>query len=76
MSWKNLLLVRSEILGPFVNTLTADVKYSRHDRENFPQQMQMQISQKRNTFSLFFIAFHTSTSNSEYFEKKKKKKKD
>ena len=31
MSCKNLLLVRSKILSLFVNTLTADGKYSRHN---------------------------------------------
>ena len=29
------VLVRSELLGMFVNTLTADYKYSRWNRENF-----------------------------------------
>ena len=28
------VLVRSELLGMFVNTLTADYKYSRWNREN------------------------------------------
>ena len=30
LSWKTFLLVRSEILGLFGNTLTADHMYSRH----------------------------------------------
>ena len=29
-----LVLVTSELLGEFVNTLTADYKYSRRNREN------------------------------------------
>ena len=29
-----LVLVTSELLGQFVNTLTADYKYSRRNREN------------------------------------------
>ena len=69
MRWKKSLLVRSEILGLFINTLTSDDKYSRHDRENFPQQIQMQLSQKLQNFSQLFIAFSKSTSISEYFEK-------
>ena len=44
VSWKKLLLVRSEILGLFVNTLTADVKYSRLNRQNFPQQIDTQLT--------------------------------
>ena len=35
LSWKTSLLVRSEILGLFVNTFTADDKYSCHNREKF-----------------------------------------
>ena len=33
-SRKRLLLMRSELLGQFVNTLTADYQYSRRNREN------------------------------------------
>ena len=65
-----LLLVTSEILGLFVKTLTADDKYSRHNRENFAQQIQMQLFPKQKTFSQFFIAFPNFPSNFEYLEKK------
>ena len=68
-----LLLVQSEMLELFVNTLTADDKYSRHIRETFHEKIQMQLSQKPNSFCQFHIGFLKSTSNSEYFEKKKKK---
>ena len=40
------LLVISEILGLFVNTLTADAKHSLHNRENSMQPIQMQSSKK------------------------------
>ena len=70
LSWKKFLLVRPEILGLFVNTLTADGKYSHNNRENFPQQIQMQLSQKAKLFSGFLFAFPKFTSYSEYFEKK------
>ena len=70
LCWKKLLLVRLEILGQFVNTLTANAKYSLHNKRNFQQQIEMQLSQKLKTFSGFFIAFLKSTSNSEYFEKR------
>ena len=60
-----MLLVTSEM---FVNTLTDDVKYSRHNRENFPQQIEMEFY-KKIFFSQFFIAFLNSKSQFEYFEK-------
>ena len=58
-----MLLVRSEISRQFVSTLTADDEYSRHYKENFQQQVQMQLSQKPKTFSHFFIAFQKPASN-------------
>ena len=64
-----MVLVRSELLGQFVNTLTAHYKYSRWNRENLLQQVPMQTSLKPKTFSGFFIAFLKYASNLEYFEK-------
>ena len=58
------------MLGLLVNTLTADYMYSRHSKENFEQQIQMELSIKLKIFSGLFIAFLKSMSNSEYFEKK------
>ena len=49
-SRKRLVLVRSEFLGQFVNTLTADYKYSRKNRGNLWQQDPMKISRKLKTF--------------------------
>ena len=37
LSWKLYLLVISEILGMFVNTMIADDKYFLPNRENLPQ---------------------------------------
>ena len=37
------LLVRSEILHFFVNTLSATGKYSRYDGKNFKQPVQMEL---------------------------------
>ena len=37
LSWEKNVLVRFEILGLFVNTLTAEYKYSRRNMHNFPQ---------------------------------------
>ena len=69
-SRKRLVLVRSEVLGQFVNTMTADYKYFRQNLENLPEQVQTQISLKPKTFAGFFIASLKSTLNLEYFEKK------
>ena len=63
-------MLKSEILGLFVNTLTADDKYSRHNWEKFPQPFQMQLSKKPKTFYENFIAFLISTQHFENFEKK------
>ena len=60
-SRKRLVLVRSEFLGQFVNTL---------NQENLSQQVPMQTSLKVKTCSRFFIAFLKSTLNFEYFERK------
>ena len=65
-----MVLVTSELLGQFVNTLTADYNYSPQNRENLSQQVPMQTSLKLKTCSPFFIAFLKSTLNLEYFEKK------
>ena len=63
-------LVLGEILGVFVNRLTADGKYPVQDCENLQLPIQMQLFEKRKTFSEFFVPFLESTSNCKYFEKK------
>ena len=63
-------IVWSEILRLFVNTLTADNKYSRCNVHNFEQQVQTPLSQKTQTFCGFFIAFLKCAWNLEHFEKK------
>ena len=50
-------LVIPEIFRLFVNTLTPDVKYSRRNMQNFWQQLQTCLSQKRNTFFDFLLHF-------------------
>ena len=59
-----------EILGVFLNTLTADGKYPVQDCENLLLAIQMQLSEKRKTFPESFVPFLESTSNFKYFEKK------
>ena len=54
----------------FVNTLTADDKYSLLNRHNLRQPIRTTLSQKHKAFSEFFLAFSKSTLNFEHFEKK------
>ena len=56
LSWKKSALVRTKILGLFVNTLTAEYTYSRRNMQTFTQQVQTPLSLKQKTFSRFFIA--------------------
>ena len=59
-----------EILGVFVETVTADSKYPVPDFKNFHLPIQMQLSEKRKTFSKFFVPFLESTSNFKRFQRK------
>ena len=70
MSWKKSPSVWYEILGLFVNALTADDKYSGSTMQNLQQQFQTPLSQKQNTFSGFFISFPKCAWNLEHFQTK------
>ena len=50
LSWKNVLLLTCKILGLLVNTLPNDEKYLVLNRVNSTIPIQMQLSQKENTF--------------------------
>ena len=63
-------LVIGEILGVFANTLTADGKYPDEDWKSLQLPIQMQLSEKRKTFSQFFVPFLEFISNIKHFEKK------
>ena len=65
-----MVVARYELLGQFVNTLTADYKYSRQNWENLWQQVPMDISRELKTFPGIFIAFLKSTLKLEYLERK------
>ena len=71
LSLKTSALVISEIFRLFVNTLTPDDKYSRRHLQNFWQQFQTRLSQKRKTFFYFLLHFW----NVHYIENILKKKK-
>ena len=70
MRWTKSAIVRREILTLFVNTLTADDKYSRRNMLKFMQQLEEPLSQKQKTFYGFFIPFLKCALNLEHFEKK------
>ena len=60
LSWKRSALVRSKILGLFVNTLTAEYTYSRRNMQTFTQQVQTPLSLKQKncvSFSVFQLNF-------------------
>ena len=68
--WKMSPLVSGEILGMFVNTLTADGRYPVQGLQNLTVAFQIQLSEKRKTFDQFFVPFLESTSKFKHFEKK------
>ena len=59
------------MLGMFLNTLTAEYIYSRHNMHSFTQQVHTPLSLKQKNFFRFFIAFLKSTWNGEDFQTKR-----
>ena len=70
LSWKKSLLVICKVLGLFVNTLTADDKYSLLNRDNLTQPIRIQLSPKQKTFCEFSSAVLKSRLNFKHFRKK------
>ena len=70
LSWKKTALLWLKILRLFANTLTTDDKYPCRIMQNFRQELQTLLSQKRKTLSGFFISFLKCAWNLKYFEKK------
>ena len=58
------------MLRLFVNTLTADDKYSLIDMLNFSKEFQTPLSLKQKTFCRFLIAFLKYAWNLEHFQEK------
>ena len=54
----------------FVNTLTVTDKHYVLNRDNLGQSIQMQLSEKQNTFSEFFFTFLKSILNFKHLVKK------
>ena len=70
MELQKSLLETWKFFSRFLNTLTADDKYSVISRDNSMQTIQKHLSQKQNIFSEFFSAFFESALNFERFQKK------
>ena len=70
LTFKKFLLVICKISRLFLNTLSADGKYSLLNRDNLTQPIQMQVSQKQKTYSGFIYAFLKFSLNFEHFQKK------
>ena len=64
-------LVTSEIFRLFVNTMSSDDKYSLRNMQIFWKQLQTLLSQKRQAFHQFLIAFLKYARNLEHSKKKK-----
>ena len=58
---KKSLLVTCKVLRLFVNTLTADDKYSLVNWDNWMQTIQMHFSEQQKKFPLLFFTFLKST---------------
>ena len=62
--------MKYEILSLFVNTLTADDKYSSRNIQNLTQQLQTGIDQKQKAFYRIFITYLKSRRSSDVFAQK------
>ena len=63
-------LVICQILGVFLNKLTANDKYLVLDCVNLSNPIQVQLSLEPTIFSDFFVSFLESTSNFKHYEQK------
>ena len=70
LSCKKSTLVKFKIVGFFVNTLTADDKYSSRNIQNLTQQLQTAIDQKQKAFYRIFITYLKSRRSSDVFAQK------
>ena len=57
LSQKTIFLVKSKVVRLSLNTSTADDKYSCHSRENFPQQIRMQLFKNQKRFVKILLRF-------------------
>ena len=64
------LLDTGKFFRPFLNTLTADDRYSLISKKKWMETIQMHLSQKPKIFSELFGAFFESVLNFQHFQKK------
>ena len=64
------LLETWKFFTPFLNTLTADGKYSLSSRDQWMQTIQLHLYQKQTIFLNIFSAFSESALNFEHSKKK------
>ena len=64
------LLDTAKFFRPFLNTLTADDRYSLSSKSKWMETIQMHLSQKPKIFSELFGAFLESVLNFQHFQKK------
>ena len=64
------LLDTWKFFRPFLNTLTADDRYSFISKNKWMQTIQMHLSRKAKIFSELFCAFFEFVINFEHFQKK------
>ena len=67
---QKFLLDTWKFFRPFLNTLTADDRYSLISKNKWMQTIQMHLSQKPKIFSELFWAFFEFVLNFEHFQKK------
>ena len=67
---KKSLLDARKFFRPFLNSLTADHKYSLISTHKWMQTIHMHLSRKQNIFTQFFSPFFESALNLEHFQKK------
>ena len=70
IEYQKSLLDTWKFLRPFLNTVTADDKYSLISKDKWMQNIHMNLSQKQNVFSEFFSPFFKSELNFKHFQKK------
>ena len=71
LSQEKLFLIRFEISGLPVNTLSANCEFSRSNRENLPLPIQIKLSKKLSVLSGIFFPILESTFNLQCSEKNK-----
>ena len=70
IEFQKFLLDTWKFFRPFLNSLTADDRYSLISKNKWMQIFQMHLSQKPKIFSELFCAFFASVVNFEHFQKK------